>query len=122
MFVLTQAKAFFILKLREKRASKWPFILKPFSWRFFGFGQPPEPHQSRKSQPFVKPEADLLVFSNLVTPYSVFHFNELLLSTPKLSASAPNVLAKLTVSHSSVASVMRKIPVFPHGHAILMNK
>lgn len=101
--VLTHAGAVPVLSLREKRASKWPFIFKPFSWRFFGFGQPPRPHQSRKSQPFVKPEADLLVFSNLVTPYSRTR-NE---NVPELELSFGTFFVWITERY---------------GHAVLMNK
>lgn len=67
--VLTRAGAVPVLNLREKRASNRPSVLKPFFRRFFGGGQPSGPHQSRKSQAFVKSPPPFSPFSSIVTPY-----------------------------------------------------
>lgn len=70
--VLTRAGAVPVLNLREKRASNRPSVLKPFFRRFFGGGQPSGPHQSRKSQAFVKSPPPFSPFSSIVTPYKSF--------------------------------------------------
>ena len=68
--VLTRAGAVPVLNLREKRASNRPSVLKPFFRCFFGGGQPSGPHQSRKSQAFVKSLPPFAPFSSIVPPYS----------------------------------------------------
>ena len=70
MSVLTRARAVSVLNLREKRASNRPSVLKPFFRRLFRASQPSGPHQSRKSQAFVKPKPPFSPFSSIVTPYS----------------------------------------------------
>ena len=59
-----------VLKLRDERPEKPASVLKPFSCRLFGAGQPSGPLQSRESRLSVKSDRLPLPFSSCLTPYS----------------------------------------------------